>query len=375
MPNNIPLYGVVSLPEMEEAALSVLRSGRISGGEWVSRFELEFGKLTGHQHVVSTIDMTSALFLALHLAGVKEGDEVLTTAFACLSTNSAIAQIKAKPVWVDVCHQSVDMDLKDFERKITSKTKAVILYHVAGYPGPAKELARLCKNYNIYLIEDCNNAMFASRDSAVVGTVGDFAVYSFYPNRQINATEGGALVCRKESLAITARKLRKFGINYSDFRLPNGEINKGSDIPEIGWSMTLNNLCAAIGFSQISSLKVRHKKTLVHVEKLKFLLSDIEGLKFVPAEGDGVADFWVLLVFVEHRDAVLSNIKKYGVMASSIHQRNDLYSGFSTQEAQLKNTEYLQNHILGIPCGWWLEDDDLESISNALRKAISAVGI
>lgn len=375
MPNNISLYGVVSLPEMEEAALDVLRSGRISGGAWVSKFESAFGELIGHRNVVSTIDMTSALFLALHLAGVREGDEVLTTAFACLSTNSAIAHIKAKPVWVDVRYESLDMDLADLESKITNRTKAVILYHVAGYPGPAKELSKICKAHNIFLIEDCNNSIFASRDSTVVGTTGDFSIYSFYPNRQINATEGGALVCREESLAERARSLRKFGIDYKSFRLPNGEINKESDIPEVGWSIALNNLCAAIGFSQISSLEERYRKTLSNVEKLKLLISDVKGIKFVPVEGGGVADFWVLFIFVKNRDVILNGLKKYGVMTSGVHHRNDLYSGFSAQGVELKNTKYIQDHILAIPCGWWLKDQDLSLISDALRKTVSAVGV
>lgn len=119
----IPLYGVVSLPEMEAAALDILRSGRIAGGEWVPKFEESLKQLTGLPHVVSTVDMTSALFLALHLSGVQEGDEVLTSAFACLSTNSAIAQHKALPVWVDVSPGTVSMDLADLESKISKKPK------------------------------------------------------------------------------------------------------------------------------------------------------------------------------------------------------------------------------------------------------------
>ena len=122
-----PLYGVVSTPEMEEIALNVLRSGRIAGGEWVEKFEQGLKGVVGLPHVVSTVDMTSALFLALHLAGVQEGDEVLTTAFACLSTNSAIAQLKAMPVWVDVSVGTVSMDVADLESKISKKTKAVVL--------------------------------------------------------------------------------------------------------------------------------------------------------------------------------------------------------------------------------------------------------
>jgi perosamine synthetase len=372
MSRNIPLYNAVVLPEMEQAALEVLRSGRIAGGEWVGKFEAEMEKIVGLPYVVSTIDMTTALYLALHLIGVEEGDEVLTTAFACLSTNSAIAQHKAVPVWVDVSPCSVSMSIADFEAKITSKTKAVILYHVAGYPGPAREIADICKKHEISLIEDCDNAVLAVHDSLPVGSHGDFAIYSFYPNRQINTTEGGALACRSAEMADRARKLRRFGIDFGTFRSAIGEIDSLSDVPEVGWSMTLNNMCAALGFVQMASLQSRYEATLSNVEKLHELTKDVDGLKRVPfILGDRPA-YWVLLFFVDHRDGVIQRLKQLGIMVSSIHHRNDAYSGFSGTQQCLPNTDFLQKHIIGIPCGWWLDTQDLQDIAEALRAALSS---
>lgn len=374
MTKEIPLYGVVNLPEMEVVALEVLRSGRIASGEFVSQFEARLGELVGLPNVVSMIDMTSALFLALHLAGVSEGDEVLTSAFACLSTNSAIAQHKAIPVWVDVKPQTVEMDIADLESKISKRTKAVILYHVAGYPGPAREIAALCKKYNIVLIEDCDNALFAARDSALVGSQGDFAVYSFYPNRQINTAEGGALVCKSNEMADRARQLRRFGIDFKTFRTAEGEIDAASDIPEIGWGMTLNNLCSALGCAQLDSAKSRQDQTREHVKQLRLLIESIHGIKPVSVIENGIPAYWVFLLFAENRDDVISALKRQGIMASTIHQRNDIYSGFGVeQKYKLPNTDYLQNHIIGIPCGWWLEEQDLKRIATALESATSLV--
>ncbi|MDD0982934.1 DegT/DnrJ/EryC1/StrS family aminotransferase [Pseudomonas shahriarae] len=371
MLRNISLYNAVVLPEMEKVAVDVLRSGKIAGGDWVSKFEAEIEKVAGLPHVLSTVDMTAALYLALHLIGVDEGDEVLTTAFACLSTNSAIAQRKATPVWVDVSPASVSMDVADFESRITEKTKAVILYHVAGYPGPAREIAAICNKHGITLIEDCNNAMLATHDSAPVGSFGDFAVYSFYPNRQINTTEGGALACRSAEMANRARKLRRFGIDFGTFRSKIGEINGGSDVPEIGWSMTLNNMCAALGCTQMTSLQARHDATQHNVARLRELTQDIAGLNTVsPIEGD-ISAYWVLLFFVENRDEIIRRLKRSGVMASSIHQRNDIYSGFAGAQQYLPNTDFLQKHLVGIPCGWWLNEQDLLDIAASLRAALA----
>lgn len=372
----IPLFGVVSLPEMQAVAVEVLRSGRIASGPYVAQFEAGIGQIVGQPNIVSMVDMTSAIFLALHLAGVSKGDEVLTTAFACMSTNSAIAQSGAVPVWVDVKPQSVEINLDDLIGKISAKTKAVILYHVAGYPGPAKDLAALCRARGLVLIEDCNNALFASRDAMPVGSYSDFAVYSFYPTRQINTTEGGALVCKSADMAARARKLRRFGIDFATFRDSRGEISPRSDIAEIGWGFTMNNLCAALGCAQLPTVQDRVFKTQKNAEKLTQLVGEIKGVQALPVAPGSTSAYWVLLLFVENRDAVLAAVKHEGVMASCLHHRNDTYTGFGVSVSQyLPNTSYLQDHILAVPCGWWLTDVDLESISQILARAVSGTSL
>lgn len=372
----IPLFGVVKLPEMEAAALEVLRSGRIASGDYVAKFEAGIGQIIGQSNVVSTVDMTSAIFLALHLAGVSKGDEVLTTAFACMSTNAAIAQCGAVPIWVDVNPNSIEIDLNDLISKISTKTRAVILYHVAGYPGPAKELAALCQERGVALIEDCDNALYASREEAPVGSHGDFSVYSFYPTRQINTTEGGALVCKSADMAARARKLRRFGIDSSTFRNAIGEINPSSDIPEIGWAFTMNNLCAALGYAQLPTAHGRVLKTQENAAKLTQLVGNLKAVRVVPVAPDSIPAYWGLLLFVNNRDAVLTSMKQQGVMASCLHHRNDTYTGFGVGASHhLPNTTYLQDHILAIPCGWWLSDQDLADISKALCSAVSGTSL
>ena len=370
MKTPIPLYGVVNLPEMENVALEVLRSGRIASGDYVAQFEAGLASLIGQAHVVSTVDMTSAIYLALHLAGVQPGDEVLTTAFACLSTNSAIAQIKAIPVWVDVLPGSVEMDVADLATKISPKTKAVLLYHVAGYPGPAREAAVVCKSHGLPLIEDCDNALLARRDGLHVGSHGDYAVYSFYPNRQINTTEGGALVCKNPDDAARAKRLRKFGINASTFRSADGEINPSSDIAEIGWSFTLNNLCAALGVVQLPSVADRVAHTRANVAALRPFVLGTRGLAEVPVAANSNPAYWGYLVFAEQKAKFLAHLKANNILASSVHLRCDVYSGFHTAgPSPLPNTSYLQNHIVSIPCGWWLSADQVGYIGNIIAQA------
>lgn len=376
----IPLFGVVSSPAMENAALEVLRSGRIASGEYVTRFESGLGALVGANNIVSTVDMTSALMMALHLAGVRQGDEVLTTAYACMSTNAAIAQCGARPIWVDVRPESASMDPDDAARKITSATKAVILYHVAGYPGPAREITALCRQRGIAVIEDCDNALLATCEDSHVGTHGDFAIYSFYPNRQINTTEGGALICKDPAMAARARKLRRFGIDAASFRNSAGEINAASDIPEIGWAATMNNLCAAFGYTQLSEVQERMRVTRANaaelIKRIETTPEIAEHVKVVAPLPNAQPAYWTLLLLVERRDQVLFSMKQKGVHVSIMHQRNDIYSGFQQDKAvTLPGTDYLQEHILAIPCGWWLAKEDIDTILSVMKHALADAGL
>jgi perosamine synthetase len=369
----VPLFCVVNTPEMEAAAVEVMRSGQISSGRYVSAFENGLAELLGQPNVVTTVDMTSAIHLSLYLAGVQSGDDVLTTAFSCMSTNSAIATIGARPVWVDLAANSACIDAADFENAITPKTKAAILYHLAGYPGPVKKIVEICNKHDIVLIEDCNNALLATVDNCFVGSFADFAVYSFYPNRQVNATEGGALVCKNKVHAIKARQLRRFGIDTTSFRDKTGEISGVSDIPEVGWSIALNNMCSAIGYTQLQSVAERVRQSRENAETLIRRLIVFPELFMLNASPEANPVYWVLLLKVDCRDAILENLKSQGVQASKLHQRNDIYSCFTSCARDLPNTTEFQRTVVALPVGWWLSENDIDNIVSAMKNALTEV--
>jgi perosamine synthetase len=375
MYRKIPLFGVVHLPEMEKASIEVMRSGKIAHGPFVSLFEKELAQLLKQPNLLTTSDVSCALHLALHVAGVTAGDEVLTTSYACMSTNAVIASMGAKAVWVDLAPNSMHLDLTLFEAAVTPQTKAVVLYHVAGYPGPSEQLAAICHRRGIKLIEDCDNAMFAQINNQYAGTFGDFTVYSFYPNREINTMEGGALVCQSAADAQKARLLRRFGINLDFFRLPSGEINSELDIPEAGWSYAMSNLSAAVGHSQLKSLTTRLNKTQGNVKKLLTYLSNLPQIHLVPIQPNNQPAYWVLLIQINLRDSVNAFLKQRGIESSILHYRNDKYTCFGTNDTFLPNTVLFQNTVLALPCGWWLEDEDIKFIIDSLSLAFTEYSV
>ena len=214
-PSVISLFYPFRSEAMEKAALGAIRSGRIASGPSIERFERLLAAEIQRDHVVATSDMTTALTLSLRAVGVRPGQSVAALAFACLSTNAAISMVGAVPQWLDVDPRTVSMCPEYLRRHLTSETAAVVLYHVAGYPADTEAIASVCREKGVPLIEDCDNALGARYLDRPVGQHGDFAVYSFYPNRQINALDGGAVACMDSGAAERLRCLRRFGIHQA----------------------------------------------------------------------------------------------------------------------------------------------------------------
>lgn len=369
----IPMFGIYRDAAMDAAALGVLKSGQIAAGPYVNQFGEAFAALAGRERMVTVNDMSSAILMALRLAGVGVGDEVLTASYACMSTNAPIANIGAKPVWVDVDADTGLMDPAALERAISPKSKAVIVYHLAGYPADIHRIAEICRARGLQLIEDCDNALFAAVGGEQVGGFGDYAIYSFYPNRQINATEGGALYCRREEEARRAVLMRRYGIDLTRFRDALGEINAECDIPEIGWAATLNNLCSAVGCAQLEGAPHRVARARAVAARYQAAFAGLAGVGVVAPNPDAVPAYWAFLLTVDRRDDVLLSMKQAGVQVSKLHHRTDSYSGFGVPSATLPQTQSFLDRVLALPCGWWLDDDDVEHVIATLKRAVGAL--
>ncbi|MEQ3659064.1 MAG: DegT/DnrJ/EryC1/StrS family aminotransferase [Glaciecola sp.] len=367
----IPLFKPVITNEMELAALDVLKSGYIASGKYVQKFEESLGELIRNNNVVSVDNMTSAITLALKLSGVKSGDEVILSPFACMSTNSAIAILDAIPIWADNEVNSIHVSIEDIKNLVTPKTKAILVYHLAGYPSDLSNVVDFCTSRGIALIQDCNNSLLAEVKGQVLGNEADFSVFSFYPNRQINATEGGALVCKDNEDATKAKNLRRFGINFSTFRNGFNEICPNSDIPMIGGSNALNNLCAAIANTQITGVVDRVERARQNALKINGLLSREKRVKIVKPQASTLPAYWAFLIFCPSRDRIIKTMKSKGIHVSSLHQRTDIYTGFKTESSRsLPNIEFVQNNLLALPCGWWLTEKDIDEIVKELSLAL-----
>lgn len=365
---SIPLFKSFHSTDIEEKAVEVLRSGFIASGEYISKFEQSFSYLVDIGNVLSINNMTNAIYLALHLSGVKNEDEVIATPFSCLSTTSAIAAIGATVNWVDLEQGSVSICVESFEKAITPKTKAAIVYHIAGYPSNIHKIYEICQKYGISLIEDCNAALLSQLDNNFVGRTGDFSVFSFYPNRQINATEGAAICCKKSVDYHRALKLRRYGIDVETFRDAQGEINPKSDVPEIGWNLIMNNLCSAIGSTQMESSQHSVAASRRNAAIYNEYLSSIIDAKPIVYPENANPNYWVYIIDTAKKEIIRDRLKEFEISSSSLHLRNDLYSGFNSSRKypSLTGVDYASERLLALPCGFWMTEKDIISICNII---------
>ncbi len=368
----LPLFDCRVPAEAADVVARVLASGQLAAGPAVVELEQAIASELGAGHVVAMSDSTHALAMALHLSGVGRGDDVLVLSFNCLSSTSSIPAVGARPVWVDIDPRTAGLDVEDCEAALTARTRALVVYHVAGYVAQMHRLRAWCDAHGLALIEDANNALGAAFRGTPVGTLGDFSVFSFYPNRQVNSIDGAVLVCREAEHARRAAILRRFGIDASRFRDARGEIAPECDIPEIGMSAPLSHVHAALALHQLRSLGDRLARTRSHVQWLTAQVAGLQGVCPVTWAATDRPAFWVWLIRVQggRRDAVMAHLKARGVMCSTLHHPNHWYTGFGLAPRLLPGTDTFMQEVLALPCGGWLEQSDLSRILETLTEAL-----
>lgn len=363
----IELFKPVDLPALYVAIQKVISSGQIANGAFVEELEAVMADKIGVAHAISTSDITSAIHLVLDTIGVGNGDNIACASFSCLSTTAALRRVNANPYWVDIDPLNLKFDLSQFERALKKGVKAVLAYHIAGYPIVDERHVKLCRDHNIVLIEDCNAALGTVFRGRQIGFQADFSVFSFYPNRQVNGIEGGLIATDDTESAIHIRHMRKLGIDQTKFRDDVGEINADYDISALGWTYTMPNLNAAIACAQLSSVSGRQETVLRNAELLNQELSAIDGIEPITFGSNEVPSYWVLLARTERRDSLLTYLKRNGVNASKLHHPNHRYSCFNSSNGALPGTAIIAKSLIALPCGWWLSSKDIEKMSTLLR--------
>lgn len=249
---------VFGAPDIRDAEIrevvDTLKSGWIGTGPKVSKFEQAFADFKGvsPRNTLALNSCSSALHLALVVAGVKDGDEVITTATTFCATINAIIHTGAKPVLVDIEPTTRNIDVTRIEDYITENTKAILPVHLAGVSCDMEFIVQLAKKYNLIIIEDCAHAIESEYKDQKIGTIGDFGCFSFYTTKNIVTGEGGMLIAKDEEKLDLARKLSLQGMDNDAWKRFGSEGYKHYSIHSAGYKYNMTDLNASLGIHQLS---------------------------------------------------------------------------------------------------------------------------
>ena len=366
MEKQIAIYNTYISPLAAQKVNETLASTFISEGKLVKEFEQALSSELGLIHPVALNSGTTALHLALDLAGIGEGDEVILPAQTFVATGLVILQQKAVPVFADINYEDGNISLASVRQKITAKTKAILCVHWGGYPCDMDGLHTLAKEHNLAVIEDAAHALGAFYKNKAIGSISPYTCFSFQAIKHLTTGDGGALAVTSQQKYTEALTKRWFGINR-DTAMPTELGERSYDIASLGYKYHLNDYGAALGLSNLQGLKER----LLHRKKIARLYSErlkqLPGLQLFSYENDRESANWLFGMHVENRLGFIRKLKEHHISASVIHQRIDRNSIFGGIKKDLVNQEKFDATQIHIPMHDAVSMEDAEYIVKTIQ--------
>ncbi len=358
-------------PQIDEATIAgvadVLRSGWITSGPQVKALEAELSRLCGGRVVRTFNSGTAALEVALRLAGIGPGDEVITTPLSWVATANVVLEVGARPVFADVDPRTRNIDLNEIEKALTPATRALIPVDLAGLPVDRDRLYSLAREKKLRVIEDACQSFGASWRGRPLGSFGDLVAFSFHANKNVTSAEGGALVLPDESLAPLCEKLRLQGVVRS------GE--DGMEVDVLGGKWNLTDVAARIALGQLPHLR-RFTERRRALAKRYFALWDRSLGCELPVEDFEQSNwhmFQVVLPSGIERAHFMTEMKKQGI-GIGVHYPAmhlfKLYRRLGWREGQFPNAERIGRSIATLPLFPAMRDEDVDRVCEAARKAL-----
>ena len=362
---DISLFKVFMPESVMEPLRKVLFSGYIGEGPIVEEFEHRLAPYFDNNNVLTLNNGTAALQLALRLANVGYGDEVISTAMTCSATNEPIMAMGAKIVWADINPWTGDIDPADVAKKITSKTKAIVCVHWGGYPCDLDELNAIATEHGIKLIEDAAHAFGSTYHGKLIGSQSDFACFSFQAIKEMTTIDGGALVCKSDADCQRGRLLRWYGI---DRKTKRNDLRCEADIVEYGYKFHMNDVTAAIGLEQLKYVDKTIKKHRSNAAQYDKAFKDLKTVRSLRYKNDRSSVHWLYTIRVKNLRRFMEHMKKARITVSQVHARNDTHTMFKDFRSNLPGVDEFVSEQVSIPVGWWLTEKERSYICNTVVK-------
>jgi perosamine synthetase len=310
---------------------------------------------------------TSALHLALTLADVRSGDEVILPAQTFVASGLTILQQGAIPVFADIDYASGEISIESIKKKISKKTKAIMPVHWGGYPCDLEKIGELAKQYNLSVIEDAAHALGATYKNIPIGAISHFTCFSFQAIKHVTTGDGGALCVNTMSAYERAISKRWFGINRA--KAPVNELGERSyNIVELGYKYHMNNYAAALGKANLQSYPNRLQKRLSVAAYYIKQLGGVGGISLFKYAPDRQSAYWLFGFHVENRSGFVKALKDRNVMASVVHQRIDRNNIFGALSTDLEEQTRFDKTQINIPIHDGIDLEKAEYIVSAIKQ-------
>ncbi len=361
-------------PEEVAAVTAVLESGWVAQGPKVAAFEEAFAARMHAEHAVATSSCTTALHLALVVAGIGAGDEVVVPSFSFIATTNAVRYVGASPVFADVDPLTGNLTAATVEPVLTPQTKAIVAVDQGGMPLDLGPLRALCDSRGIVVVEDAACAAGSTYSGRPVGASAEIAAWSFHPRKILTTGEGGMVTTSRPEWADRARRLREHAMSVSAAERHKSVLPPAEEYLEVGFNYRMTDLQAAVGIVQLGRLDdvvVRRREL---ADRYRAAFAGLPGLRCVedPPYGESnVQSFWVEVGadFSLDREALLAHLAdqeisaRRGIMAA---HRQPAYAGLS--HAPLPATERLTDRTLILPLYHQMTAEQQERVIGAVRS-------
>lgn len=340
----IPIAKPYLTKDEAQAAYDTILTGWITQGPRVAEFEEKFAQYTGASYAVAVSNCTTALHLAMIVAGIGPGDEVLCPSMSYIATANAIKYVNATPVFAEINPVNYNLDPADTEKRITDKTKAILLVHQIGMPANIEAFRALADKYHLKLIEDAACAAGSKYKGQPIGSHSDLVCFSFHPRKVISTGDGGMITTNREDYAQRLRLLRQHGMSVNDrVRHESGKLIFEDHI-ELGYNYRLTDIQAAVGIQQLAKLnwivEERRKIALRYHEAL----SDINCIRLPIEEAGYFSNYQSYSIYLQKNCPISRNELMQKMLDEGIASRR----GIMTAHRETAYREAYQNCILPV---------------------------
>jgi len=371
----IPLFDLNYDEQEENAIIETLRSKWISTGPKCKKLEKMFSDMLGCKYALTLTNCTSSLHLAIRILEIGEGDEIITPSLTFVAAVNAIRYINANPVFAEIkSFGDLTIDPDDIERKITEKTRAIIVMHYGGFTCDMDRIMEIAKKYKLKVIEDACHGPLSEHKGKKLGTIGDIGCFSFFSNKNISTGEGGMLVTDSSEYFEKARLLRSHGMTSLSYERAKGH-STGYDVIELGYNHRMDDIRASIGIVQLNKLEKDLKKR-VKVRKLyEEYLSNIDEITIPFKNYREFSSNYIFPIILKNsdfnqRNKIREKLAEAGIQ-TSIHylavHRFSIYKDFYTD---LPKTDYVSNNLITLPMYSKMEQGDIKYIAKNLSDLL-----